>query len=107
MFEAMMQRFQEDTLRNLYRMQIVGPDGIPIESLEQLEALRNMAAQPVAPPPPQLPQAPPPMRMSGGSEVEQQPRQPEPSQFPAGRGPQRQQYAPQKATSGQKPKRRR
>ncbi|HEY9137826.1 MAG TPA: preprotein translocase subunit SecA, partial [Terriglobus sp.] len=43
MFEAMMQRFQEDTLRNLYRMQIVGPDGIPIESLEQLEALRNMA----------------------------------------------------------------
>jgi len=107
MFEAMMQRFQEDTLRNLYRMQIVGPDGIPIESLEQLEALRNMAAQPVAPPPPQLPQAPPPMRMSGGSEVEQQPRQPESPQFPAGRGPQRQQYAPQKATSGQKPKRRR
>jgi preprotein translocase subunit SecA len=107
MFEAMMQRFQEDTLRNLYRMQIVGPDGIPIESMEQLEALRNMAAQPVAPPPPQLPQTPPPMRMSGGSEVEEQPRQPEPSQFPASRGPQRQQYAPQKATSGQKPKRRR
>ncbi|MEZ2345624.1 preprotein translocase subunit SecA [Terriglobus sp. RCC_193] len=107
MFEAMMQRFQEDTLRNLYRMQIVGPDGIPIESMEQLEALRNMAAQPVAPPPPQLPQTPPPMRMSGGSEVEEQPRQPEPPQFPTSRGPQRQQYAPQKATSGQKPKRRR
>ena len=107
MFEAMMQRFQEDTLRNLYRMQIVGPDGTPIESLEQLEALRNTAAQPVAPPPPQLPQAPPPMRMSGGSEVEEQPRQLESPQFPAGRGPQRQQYAPQKATSGQKPKRRR
>ncbi|SDF35441.1 preprotein translocase subunit SecA [Terriglobus roseus] len=107
MFEAMMQRFQEDTLRNLYRMQIVGPDGIPIESLEQLEALRSMAAQPVAPPPPQLPQTPPPMRMSGGSEVEEQPRQPEPPQFPTSRGPQRQQYAPQKATSGQKPKRRR
>ncbi|WP_334240422.1 preprotein translocase subunit SecA [Terriglobus sp. ADX1] len=107
MFEAMMQRFQEDTLRNLYRMQIVGPDGIPIESLEQLEALRSMAAQPVAPPPPQLPQTPPPMRMSGGSEVEEQPRQPEQPQFPTSRGPQRQQYAPQKATSGQKPKRRR
>ncbi|WP_047488622.1 preprotein translocase subunit SecA [Terriglobus sp. TAA 43] len=107
MFEAMMQRFQEDTLRNLYRMQIVGPDGIPIESLEQLQALRSMAAQPVAPPPPQLPQTPPPMRMSGGSEVEEQPRQPEAPQFPTSRGPQRQQYAPQKATSGQKPKRRR
>src|SRR6185437_15995049 len=31
MFEAMMFRFQEDTLRHLFRMQIIGPDGNPIE----------------------------------------------------------------------------
>jgi preprotein translocase subunit SecA len=32
----MMLRFQEDTLRHLFRMQIIGPDGTPIESLDQL-----------------------------------------------------------------------
>ena len=36
MFEAMMIRFQEDTARHLFRMQIIGPDGTPIESAEQL-----------------------------------------------------------------------
>ncbi|HEY0163568.1 MAG TPA: preprotein translocase subunit SecA [Edaphobacter sp.] len=36
MFETMMLRFQEDTLRHLFRMQIIGPDGNPIESLDQL-----------------------------------------------------------------------
>ncbi|WP_260705068.1 preprotein translocase subunit SecA [Edaphobacter flagellatus] len=36
MFEAMMLRFQEDTIRHLFRMQIIGPDGNPIESLDQL-----------------------------------------------------------------------
>jgi preprotein translocase subunit SecA len=36
MFEAMMMRFQEDTLRHLFRMQIIGPDGTPIESIDQL-----------------------------------------------------------------------
>lgn len=36
MFEAMMLRFQEDTARHLFRMQIIGPDGTPIESLDQL-----------------------------------------------------------------------
>ncbi|MHB1023074.1 MAG: preprotein translocase subunit SecA [Acidobacteriaceae bacterium] len=30
-FEAMMQRFQEDTVRYLYLMQIIGPDGHPME----------------------------------------------------------------------------
>ncbi|MDE3202361.1 MAG: preprotein translocase subunit SecA [Acidobacteriota bacterium] len=30
LFEAMMQRFQEDTARFLFRMQIIGPDGQPI-----------------------------------------------------------------------------
>jgi preprotein translocase subunit SecA len=36
MFEAMMLRFQEDTARHLFRMQIIGPDGTPIETLDQL-----------------------------------------------------------------------
>jgi preprotein translocase subunit SecA len=36
MFEGMMLRFQEDTLRHLFRMQIIGPDGNPIETVEQL-----------------------------------------------------------------------
>ena len=31
MFEAMMARFQEDTVRYLFLMQIVGPDGQPVE----------------------------------------------------------------------------
>lgn len=38
MFEGMMLRFQEDTARHLFRMQIIGPDGTPIESLDQLPA---------------------------------------------------------------------
>ncbi|HEX3968881.1 MAG TPA: preprotein translocase subunit SecA [Edaphobacter sp.] len=36
MFEGMMMRFQEDTARHLFRMQIIGPDGAPIESPDQL-----------------------------------------------------------------------
>jgi preprotein translocase subunit SecA len=36
MFEGMMLRFQEDTARHLFRMQIIGPDGTPIESADQL-----------------------------------------------------------------------
>ncbi|MGI4853585.1 MAG: preprotein translocase subunit SecA [Janthinobacterium lividum] len=111
MFEAMMQRFQEDTLRNLFRMQILGPDGLPIESLEQLAELQAAATAPIAPPPPQLPTALPPMHLSGGGTQEQTaqaPRMlPEPTTMPAPKGPQRQQYAPSKASSGQKPKRRR
>ena len=31
MFEAMMLKFQEDTCRFLFRMQIIGPDGMPVE----------------------------------------------------------------------------
>ncbi|MEO8735440.1 MAG: preprotein translocase subunit SecA [Edaphobacter sp.] len=37
MFEGMMLRFQEDTARHLFRMQIIGPDGTPIETAEQLQ----------------------------------------------------------------------
>jgi preprotein translocase subunit SecA len=32
MFEAMMQKFQEDTARFLFRMQILGPDGQPMDA---------------------------------------------------------------------------
>jgi preprotein translocase subunit SecA len=51
MFEAMMLQFQQDTARHLFRMQIIGPDGIPIETAEQM---------PPRPPsgPPALPSSP-------------------------------------------------
>jgi preprotein translocase subunit SecA len=35
MFEAMMLKFQEDTVRFLFRMQILGPDGEPIDAPPQ------------------------------------------------------------------------
>jgi preprotein translocase subunit SecA len=38
MFEAMMGRFQEDTVRFLFLMQIVGPDGQPITQLPPRKA---------------------------------------------------------------------
>jgi preprotein translocase subunit SecA len=44
MFEAMMMRFQEDTARHLFRMQIIGPDGTPIESAEQLANAQALVA---------------------------------------------------------------
>ena len=50
MFESMMMRFQEDTARNLFRMQILAPDGTPIETLEQLAQLHLSQT---APPPTQ------------------------------------------------------
>ncbi len=57
MFEAMMLRFQEDTARHLFRMQIIGPDGQPIETAEQLAAAQ--APRPSQPAPPQQLAAPP------------------------------------------------
>ena len=45
MFEAMMLKFQEDTVRFLFRMQILGPDGQPVES-----APRPSRPVPKAPP---------------------------------------------------------
>jgi preprotein translocase subunit SecA len=53
LFGTMMMRFQEDTARNLFRMQILAPDGSPIETLEQLQQLQ---AQHAAPPPPPVQQ---------------------------------------------------
>jgi preprotein translocase subunit SecA len=45
MFEAMMLKFQEDTVRFLFRMQILGPDGQPVDS-----APRPSRTVPKAPP---------------------------------------------------------
>ncbi len=44
MFEAMMMRFQEDTTRHLFRMQIIGPDGTPIETQEQFQQIQAQQA---------------------------------------------------------------
>ncbi|MGC2041386.1 SEC-C metal-binding domain-containing protein, partial [Paraburkholderia caledonica] len=44
MFEAMMLEFQQNTVRHLFRMQIIGPDGNPIESLEQAAQFSRSAA---------------------------------------------------------------
>jgi len=55
MFEQMMLRFQEDTARHLFRMQILAPDGTPIETEEQLAALHVVATPP---PPPERPNLP-------------------------------------------------
>jgi len=51
LFESMMMRFQEDTARNLFRMQILAPDGTPIETLDQLAQLQLSQGMP--PPPPE------------------------------------------------------
>ncbi len=45
MFEAMMLKFQEDTVRFLFRMQILGPDGQPVT-----EPVRPRGVVPQAPP---------------------------------------------------------
>jgi preprotein translocase subunit SecA len=59
MFEAMMLKFQEDTVRFLFRMQILGPDGQPI----------NVAPEPrrVVPPAPPVASAAQPMPANGAS----------------------------------------
>ena len=48
MFEAMMMKFQEDTVRFLFRMQILGPDGQPMNAAP--EAPRPRGPVPSAPP---------------------------------------------------------
>jgi len=45
MFEAMMLKFQEDTVRFLFRMQILGPDGQPVNAAPEVRR-----AVPAAPP---------------------------------------------------------
>ena len=55
MFEAMMLKFQEDTVRFLFRMQILGPDGQPVDAAPRPQRVRSLkrrrwpsAAQPMA-----------------------------------------------------------
>ena len=50
MFEAMMTRFQEDTVRFLFRMQIVGPDGQPFSEAPAIEQELRSREIPAAPP---------------------------------------------------------
>jgi preprotein translocase subunit SecA len=54
MFEGMMLRFQEDTSRHLFRMQIIGPNGQPIETAEELAIAQAAPPQPAAQAPQQL-----------------------------------------------------
>jgi len=56
MFESMMLRFQEDVARHLFRMQILGPDGSPIESEEQFTALQSRQGATMRTPELQMPQ---------------------------------------------------
>ena len=66
MFEAMMMQFQQDTARHLFRMQIIGPDGKPIESLEQMPP----RAETPALPPSALPRQPRlPMNIGGNGQA--------------------------------------
>ncbi len=44
MFEGMMMQFQQDTARHLFRMQILGPDGTPIENTQQMMAAQLQRA---------------------------------------------------------------
>jgi preprotein translocase subunit SecA len=71
LFEAMMNKFQEDTCRFLFRMQIIGPDGRPMEaaprprrdvprapmvaSAEQTVVVDGNGGIALAPPPPEIP----------------------------------------------------
>ncbi len=49
-FESMMTRFQEDTVRFLFRMQIVGPDGQPFTEAPAIEQELRAREIPAAPP---------------------------------------------------------
>jgi preprotein translocase subunit SecA len=49
-FESMMTRFQEDTVRFLFRMQIVGPDGQPFTEAPAIEEELRSREIPAAPP---------------------------------------------------------
>ncbi len=61
LFEAMMMKFQEDTVRYLFRMQIIGPDGRPVTGEPQAGPTANGSAQPILPQRPRgpVPKAPP------------------------------------------------
>ncbi len=78
MFEEMMMQFQQDTARHLFRMQIIGPDGKPIESVEQMPQ-RAPAETPSLPPASFAQQPRLPMDLGGnGPNGDGQARQPVP-----------------------------
>jgi preprotein translocase subunit SecA len=83
MFEAMMLRFQEDTARHLFRMQIIGPDGTPIDTDGPI---------------PVVLQAPQQGELAAPVEVPSLPA-PEVSKAPAPSAPPRQQSAPRQSAS--------
>jgi len=62
MFEAMMQKFQEDTVRFLFRMQILGPDGQPINAAPE-------PRRPIPPAPPVASAAKPPTLEAAPREI--------------------------------------
>jgi preprotein translocase subunit SecA len=66
LFEAMMMKFQEDTVRFLFRMQIIGPDGQPVTAAQAPRPNRPVPKAPpvasAAQPAPQLDGAQPPPR---------------------------------------------
>jgi preprotein translocase subunit SecA len=70
MFEAIMMQFQQDTARHLFRMQIIGPDGQPIETVDQMQRAQaivqaQMQAQQARPASiPTLPSGPPGQRQT-------------------------------------------
>ena len=55
MFEQMLLAFQEQTARHLFRMQILAPDGTPIETPEQLAQLQAVFQRAQTPPPASMP----------------------------------------------------
>ena len=61
-FEAMMQKFQEDTVRFLFRMQILGPDGQPVNAAPE-------PRRPVPPAPPVASAAKPPTLEAAPREI--------------------------------------
>jgi preprotein translocase subunit SecA len=64
MFESMMGRFQEDTVRFLFLMQIVGPDGQPVTELPRRQA-PEITSQSVPEPARALPQETVPATVEG------------------------------------------
>ncbi len=62
MFEAMMMKFQEDTVRFLFRMQILGPDGQPVSAAPE-------PRRPVPPAPPVASSAKPPTLEAAPREI--------------------------------------
>jgi preprotein translocase subunit SecA len=81
MFEGMMMRFQEDTARHLFRMQIIGPDGTPIETAEQLARIQNTSLP--AAPLPGTPAAPAAPAANAAQPPAQQPSKQQPAPPPA------------------------